>query len=75
MASGTRGAKRRGMSLEEVDQFMEECSKLLGENDDSEPRRIPLLLRPENQDLMKMKPYTKAHQKSIHLGICSICNG
>ena len=38
MVSGTRGAKRRGMSPQEVDKFMEECSRLLGE-DDSEPRR------------------------------------
>ena len=39
MASGRRGAKKHGMGPEEVDEFMEECSELILENDDSEPRR------------------------------------
>ena len=29
MASGMRGAKKRGMDPKELDKFMEECSKLL----------------------------------------------
>ena len=39
MASGTRGAKRHGMSPQDVDKFMAECSKLLVENEYSELRR------------------------------------
>ena len=43
MASGTRRAKRRGMSPEDVDAIFAECSKLLEENEDSEPRRSTLV--------------------------------
>ena len=39
MVSGTHGARRRGMSPEDVDAFMEECSKLLEGCRESEPRR------------------------------------
>ena len=72
MVSGTRGAKRGGMSPKDVDAFMEECSKILWETDDSEPRRstpapTPHGSRPdEDETLQKIL---------MNLGICSICSG
>ena len=39
MASGTRGAKRYGMTPQDVDDFIEECSNLLEGQRESEPRR------------------------------------
>ena len=49
MASGTRGAKKRGMDPEEVEEFMQECSRLPKESQParSTPNPRPSVSRPD----------------------------
>ena len=57
MASGMRGAKTRAITAEDVEDFMAECSKLLDENRESQPRRstpipTPRSPRPDEDDTL-----------------------
>ena len=47
MASGTHGAKKRGMDPEEVEEFMQECSTLL-----EYPNRRPSVSRPDEDETL-----------------------
>ena len=54
MASGTHGAKKRGMDAQEVEEFMEEYSRLL---DEGQPRRStpnprPSASRPDEDETL-----------------------
>ena len=55
MASGMRGAGKHGMDPDEVEEFMQECSRLLeaGQTVISTPNPWPSMSRPDEDDTLQ----------------------